>query len=617
MKCVRTAVIIVAMFGLSAASAVDISNSYCQVAGGTCLSFDGGDMVMLGNPSSLQLAGNLAVTAWVKLHFDVDNQYMGIVGKMNGARGFSLVRHENNHFRFWTGDGFAYTGLDSTQTYTDSEWHHLAGVVSEETSQLYVDGVLHSSSGTNLVVADSGQFAYVGRQYSSHDGRYLKGQVDDVRFYDHRLTEFQVYSVLSSSPEADAGLKGYWTFNEGQGQIVQDLSGYDNHGYLGQSTSVESSDPTWTNTVCDGATVFYVDAEFGNNVNSGLSEDTPFVTIQHAIDFCHHGDTVIVLPGLYVGAGNINLDYAGRLITVRSSKGPTQTVIDCQGLGRGVVFQNCEDQTAVLDGFTIIHGNADRGGGILCDASSPTITRCNIIDNFGYSGGGIRVVRSFTRITHCVIARNSSTEGGAGIRCDYGPGSPEIVNCTLTGNTSAGYGGGFWAGYGVHPFMSHCIVWGNVSGQQGPDMALSSQSVLTVTYSDVLGGCEAIYPLSDGQIIWHEGNMDADPLFVSSERMDYHLKSRRGRYSSEHDLWILDEQTSPCIDAGDSSLDAGDERESEHLNLGAYGGTVLASMALEDCTAGIIGDADSNGLVEMLDLYVLIEKWLNSYGMNL
>jgi hypothetical protein len=457
----------------------------------------------------------------------------------------------------------------------------------------------------------------VGRQYSSHDGRYLKGQVDDVRFYDHRLTDFQVYSVLSSPPQADAGLKGYWSFNEGQGQIVQDLSGYGNHGHLGQSTSVESSDPIWTNTACDDATVFYVDALSGNNANSGLSEQTPFVTIQHAINVCNHGDTVIVLPGLYVGAGNIDLDYAGRLISVRSLEGPDQTIIDCQGLGRGVVFQSSEDQTAVLDGFTITRGNADRGGGILCDASSPTITRCNIIDNVGYSGGGIRVVRSYARIMHCVIARNSSTEGGAGIRCDYGPGSPEIVHCTIADNTSAGYGGGFWAGYGAHPFLSHCIIWGNASGQQGPDMALSSQSSLTVAYSDVLGGRQAIYPLSDGQVIWNEGNMDADPLFVSPERLDFHLQSHRGRYSLEHDLWILDEQTSPCIDAGDPSLNAGDEPESTRLNLGAYGGTALASMALQDCDAGPAGDADNNGLVEMLDLYVLIEQWLSRYGMNL
>ncbi|MCF7973087.1 MAG: right-handed parallel beta-helix repeat-containing protein [Phycisphaerae bacterium] len=614
MKVVR--LLICVLCCANAANAVEPSELYCQVAGSTCLSFDGGDMVTLGNDPSLQLAGNLAVTTWVRLSPGTDGLYMGVVGKMNGARGFCLVRRDNNRFCFWTGDGFGYTGQNSTQMYTDSEWHHLAGVVSNGTSQLYVDGVLQQAGVSNGVIADSGQFAYVGRQYSSYEGRYLKGQVDDVRFYDHRLTDFQVVDVLSGLPEEDAGLKGYWAFNDGQGQVVQDGSGYGNHGILGLSTAVESSDPTWTDTGCVTAATYYVDALRGSNANTGLSEQAPFATIQHAINSCTHGDTVVVLPGIYVGAGNVNLDYGGRAITVRSSQGPAHTMIDCLGLGRGVVFQSGEDLTAVLEGFTITHGNADRGGGILCDASSPTINSCYVLHNVGYSGGGIRVVRSHARITHCVIAHNNSTQGGAGIRCDYGPGSPEIVNCTIAHNTSVGYGGGFWAGYGANPLLSHCIVWGNVSGQEGQDMALSSESVLTVTYSDIPGGQLAIYPLSNGQLVWGEGNMNADPLFVNPQQSDYHLKSQRGRYSTEHDLWVLDDMTSPCIDGGDPLLSAADEPESMRLNLGAYGGTALASMALEDRSAAMTGDVDGNGTIEMSDLYALIEQWLSQYSVS-
>jgi hypothetical protein len=235
------------------------------------------------------------------------------------------------------------------------------------------------------------------------------------------------------------------------------------------------------------------------------------------------------------------------------------------------------------------------------------------VANVGYSGGGIRVIRSHARIDHCVIAGNHSVQGGGGIRCDYGPGSPEIVNCTITNNISAGYGGGFWAGYGANPLVSHCIVWGNASGQPGQDMALSSESVLTVTYCDIAGGQSAVFPVSDGQLVWGRGNMDADPHFVSPEQADYHLKSQRGRYSREYDLWVLDDTTSPCIDAGDPSLSAGDEPGSTRLNLGAYGGTVMASMALDDFAGRLKGDVDGNGVIEMRDLYALIDQWLGQH----
>lgn len=51
-------------------------------------------------------------------------------------------------------------------------------------------------------------------------------------------------TILAISSGAQAALVGYWTFDEGTGQTVFDSSGYNNHGVLGSSSSVETSDPT-------------------------------------------------------------------------------------------------------------------------------------------------------------------------------------------------------------------------------------------------------------------------------------------------------------------------------------------------------------------------------------
>lgn len=50
--------------------------------------------------------------------------------------------------------------------------------------------------------------------------------------------------VLAISSGAQADLVGYWTFDEGTGQTVFDSSAYNNHGVLGSTASVETSDPT-------------------------------------------------------------------------------------------------------------------------------------------------------------------------------------------------------------------------------------------------------------------------------------------------------------------------------------------------------------------------------------
>ncbi|MHC4721561.1 MAG: InlB B-repeat-containing protein, partial [Planctomycetota bacterium] len=50
------------------------------------------------------------------------------------------------------------------------------------------------------------------------------------------------------------------------------------------------------------------------------------------------GDIVVVGDGVYTGPGNRDLDFHGKLITVRSEVGPDECIIDCQGAGRAFVF---------------------------------------------------------------------------------------------------------------------------------------------------------------------------------------------------------------------------------------------------------------------------------------
>ncbi|MHC4703437.1 MAG: LamG domain-containing protein, partial [Planctomycetota bacterium] len=64
-----------------------------------------------------------------------------------------------------------------------------------------------------------------------------------------------------------------------------------------------------------------------------------------------------------------------------------------------------------------------------------------------------------------------------------------------------------------------------------------------------------------------------DPLFADPDNNDYHLLSERGRYWPEHDIWVLDRVTSPCIDGGDPNVEPVDEPipNGGRINMGAYG----------------------------------------------
>jgi len=70
-------------------------------------------------------------------------------------------------------------------------------------------------------------------------------------------------------------------------------------------------------------------------------------------------------------------------------------------------------------------------------------------------------------------------------------------------------------------------------------------------------------------------------LFADPANGDYHLRSERGRYWPEHDIWVLDKVTSPCVDGGDPDTGTLNEPmpNGGRINIGAYGGTTEASLS--------------------------------------
>ncbi|NQV32162.1 MAG: discoidin domain-containing protein [Phycisphaeraceae bacterium] len=163
---------------------------------GGAIEFSGSQYVDFGMNTSLQISGSVTISAWVKMNAGNDGAYMGIGGKLKTApyRGFSLVRHSSGVFRLWADDGNGVIGgfdASSDVTYTDTEWHHVAGVVDAGTSMLYVDGVKQAkTSDVNLTIAE--EPAHIGRQYSGLDDRYWNGLIDDVRIYYRALSEQEI-----------------------------------------------------------------------------------------------------------------------------------------------------------------------------------------------------------------------------------------------------------------------------------------------------------------------------------------------------------------------------------------------------------------------------------------
>jgi subtilisin family serine protease len=216
-----------------------------------------------------------------------------------------------------------------------------------------------------------------------------------------------------------------------------------------------------------------------------------FPTIQAAINEAWQGDTVLVADGNYTGLGNRDIDFKGKVITVRSENGPENCIIDCNGTQtkpyRGFYFHYGEGPNSVVKGFTITNGYApdDRGGGIKCVDSSPTIENCIFSRNSAFSfGGGMYNYNSSPVLTNCTFSENLVLSD------DYSPGggmynyhsSIILVNCTFTRNSGYSYhdtlGGGMY-NYESNPTLTNCAFIEN-SGSIGGGMSnYDSNSILT------------------------------------------------------------------------------------------------------------------------------------------
>ena len=214
----------------------------------------------------------------------------------------------------------------------------------------------------------------------------------------------------------------------------------------------------------------------------------PHTTIQSAIDAASDGDMIIVRDGTYTGSGNRDIDFGGKAIHLMSENGPENCIIDCQGSEaephRGFYFHSGEDESTVVDGFTIKNGYADGsreerdGGGINCyENSSPTITNNTITGNTAdRHGGGISCrENSSPTITNNTITGNTASSAGA-IDCDDS--SPTIANNTITGNTANSGGGGIYCSHSS-PTITNNTITGNTTYQGGGIRCYLSSPTIT------------------------------------------------------------------------------------------------------------------------------------------
>ena len=279
--------------------------------------------------------------------------------------------------------------------------------------------------------------------------------------------------------------------------------------------------------IAAGGQILYVDADAAG-ANNGSSWTDAFNYLQDVLAAAYSGDEIRVAQGTYTpdsnstdpnGSGDREATFqlingvtlkggyagAGELDPNARDIKEYRTILsgdlagddDFHFTNKGencfhVVTGSGMDATAVLDGFEIWYGHANRkadpwGAGMYNDYGSPTVKNCGFGSNHalaeqGSMGGGMYNYGSSPTLINCGFSMNAAGNGGGMYNNQS---SPTLTNCTFRSNNARDYGGGMY-NLESNSTLTYSTFKANHSSLYGAGM-YNCRSTLTLTKCMFLG----------------------------------------------------------------------------------------------------------------------------------
>jgi predicted outer membrane repeat protein len=337
----------------------------------------------------------------------------------------------------------------------------------------------------------------------------------------------------------------------------------------------------------DGDTVLVQPGNYNGIINfdgKAITLTSTYIFTNNMADIYH-----TTLGGSYSDASLIsfiNGEGEGSILT-----GFTITNAGAPAQGGAVL---CDGTSPTLQNLRFIGNQATSGGAIFTNEANPTIENCEFINNSSTEfGGAIYLEASEMSMANCLLQNNSSDGGGILGRggalfvsystvdltnCNFyenaanvhagavylSYASADILKCQFVGNTGGGNVGAVYSYKSTHLEVINCLFYNNSGTNAGSlrfytdvaptdipivlnticygntpcEIFFASDNLsheLIIAYSDLQGGEDAIVTNNVAEIVWLEGNIDNDPMYVAPEYDHFYLQPE-----------------SPCVDAGQS-----------------------------------------------------------------
>ncbi|TVZ60181.1 putative secreted protein (Por secretion system target) [Flavobacteriaceae bacterium MAR_2010_105] len=231
-------------------------NLYAQPSQTYSQHFNGNQIFLSSNTSTLNLGSSFTIEAWV--YINEAAPYAVIAGKVFNPRGNDPFQNYvlaldgtglKPEFVQTTGISGSYTAATAASNVPLNTWTHLAATLGSGTMQLFVNGTLVASQSSPGAPAAS-----PGVPFSIGSGATpsfqttccgIKGIIKHVRVWDVAKTGSEINANKDISlTGSEANLLAYYPMNESSGQSLTDLSPNNNHLLRGITSGAEGEDPT-------------------------------------------------------------------------------------------------------------------------------------------------------------------------------------------------------------------------------------------------------------------------------------------------------------------------------------------------------------------------------------
>jgi len=180
--------------------------------------FDGTNHINFGNPTEVQITGNITISAWIKT---TNSASQAIVGKddNNTIAGRSYLFQTLSVARFIIWRSNSIYIVAGTTAIDDGNWHHVVGVNDGTSLKVYVDGALDSPANSDGGAIDNDAVSFwIGGRSASGSPTYFNGNIGEVAVWNIALTSGNVTTLYGDATNGvgnpmDLTTKpvGYWS----------------------------------------------------------------------------------------------------------------------------------------------------------------------------------------------------------------------------------------------------------------------------------------------------------------------------------------------------------------------------------------------------------------------